>query len=176
MAFGFVIGSVFRCACGKSDIVSFFADGPGASWFFPGSLNLLLTFIASSFAEHVNIGIALGFAEHASSGNTRHGKNHALFEFGSSFGDMLRYSVSSDETSSIYVFRRSSCTLVFSSSHAVSSSCIFVSLTFWPFLLVSDGVKSRSLLDVCGSTVHHLYPSGSFVIHMWKRVMPIQSL
>ena len=56
--------------------------------------------------------------------------------------------------------RHASGNLVFSSSPAAATSCFCFFECVGPFK-GPNRIRSRSLQDMCGSTVHPLYPSGS---------------
>ena len=87
--------------------------GPCASVVFLGSLRFFMAFIASSFVERSNMGMALGFPEQSSSGRHAIEKTTDFSSFARASQITLRYSVSSDETSNIHLFWRAPCNLVF---------------------------------------------------------------
>ena len=88
-----------------------------------------------------------------------------FLEFCSKFGDHIEVScVSSDETSKIPLFRRA--------SQAAISFCFCF---FYGFGHSSGQIASSRLVSgtSVGRPLSHLDLSGSFILHFWKRVVPI---
>ena len=69
-------------------------------------------------------------------------------------------------------FRRASCDLVLASSQSAVSSCCCL----FDNLGHSSGHLVSSRVGLSWTNVQHVYPSGSLMLKIWKRVVPIHSI
>ena len=136
---------------------------------------LLLTFITSVFPKQLNIGTVSGFPPAFLFGNTRQLKEPRTVARASEI--TLRYSVSLgwnvEVSSSSASFLESGLCFVL---RLLSPPVLVVSSIVWPILRARSYRVVWCFEHFCGWTGHTIvYLPGTFILAIWKRVVPIHS-